>query len=252
MCGITGFWERSAVNSATPVDRLAAMTDTLRHRGPDDGGTYVDPDTGVGLGNRRLAVVDLSALGHQPMTSSDERFVCTYNGEVYNFTDLRTELEGHGHRFQGGSDTEIILGAVQQWGIHDAMTRCNGMFALAVWDRQQRSLSLARDRFGEKPLYYGWAGTTFVFGSELKALRAHPAFHPEIDRDALALYFRHNCVPGPFTIYRGVAKLVPGTVLTIDESPPAATMPAPVPFWSLRAVANSAATSKVTWSADDA
>ncbi len=252
MCGLTGFWERSEVGAKTPLARLEAMTETLRHRGPDDGGTFIDDAMRVGLGNRRLAIVDLSAHGHQPMASPDDRYVCTYNGEIYNFGALRQELEAGGQRFKGGSDTEVLVGGLARWGLAETLRRCNGMFALAVWDRHHHTLSLARDRFGEKPLYYGWANGSFLFGSELKALRAHPAFDPDIDRDALALYFRHNCVPGPFTIYQGIAKLEPGTVVVIDESTAVGTMPKPTPFWSLREVVERGATSRAAWSADNA
>ena len=189
------------------------MTDTLRHRGPDDSGTFVEHGAGVGLGNRRLAVVDLSANGHQPMTSSDERFVCTYNGEIYNFMDLRAELEAARSSFPGRLGHRDLLSAVQQWGVFEAIKRCNGMFALALWDRQDRTLSLARDRFGEKPLYYGWAGNTFLFGSELKALRAHPAFDPEIDRDvARAVLPPQLCARARSPSTRAWPSSCPGTV----------------------------------------
>jgi asparagine synthase (glutamine-hydrolysing) len=239
MCGITGFWERRAVNHGDARSRLEAMTRTLRHRGPDDEGVFFDPDVGIGLGSRRLAIVDLSPQGHQPMDSTDGRYVASFNGEIYNFADLRRELEGNGRRFRGSSDTEVLVAAVERWDLGGALERCNGMFALALWDRRERTLSLARDRFGEKPVYYGWSGSTFLFGSELKALRAHPTFGAEIDRDALALYFRHNCVPAPYSIYRGIAKLTPGSILTLGEEDGAGSMPEPVAFWSLGEVVDS-------------
>ncbi len=210
------------------------MTKTLRHRGPDDGGHFVDESAGVALGNRRLAVIDLSIEGHQPMVSPSGRYVMTFNGEIYNFEVLRRELRGAGHPFRGGSDTEVLLAAIEQWGIGQTLSRANGMFALAVWDRRDRTLSLARDRFGEKPLYYGWTGSGFLFGSELKALRAHPSFASEIDRNSLTLYFRHNCIPAPYTIYSGIQKLMPGTTLTIGQSTPVGTVPEPTSFWTLR------------------
>ncbi len=220
------------------------MTDTLRHRGPDDAGVFVDAEAGIALGTRRLAIMDLSAHGHQPMESADGRYVVTYNGEVYNFAKLRSELEGAGHRFRGGSDTEVLVAAIERWGMEQALVRSNGMFGLAVWDRRDQKLRLARDRFGEKPLYYGWAGSAFVFGSELKALRAHPGFSAEIDRDALALYFRHNCIPSPFSIYRGVAKLTAGNIVTIERSTHPGHLPEPVPYWSLTEVVDVASRSR--------
>jgi len=252
MCGITGFWERGDTRSAQWRPRLVSMTDTLRHRGPDDAGEFVDEDAAVALGSRRLAIVDLSPTGHQPMASTDGRYVMAYNGEVYNFGELRRELEGAGHRFAGTSDTEVLLAAVQHRGLEDTLRRANAMFALAVWDRKRRALHLARDRFGEKPLYYGWAGTTFLFGSELKALQAHPAFRGEVDRDVVALYLRHNCVPAPYSIFRGIAKLAPGSSVTICADHPPGTMPAPSTYWSLADVAASSVAERWHTSADEA
>ena len=159
---------------------------------PDDSGTFVDPSAGLGIGFRRLSILDLSPLGKQPMRSACGRWVVAYNGEIYNHVELRRELEGHGRRFQGRSDTEILLESVAQWGLVPALSRFNGMFAFALWDSRERLLHLARDRFGEKPLYYGRCGSTFLFGSELKALRRHPSFRGEIDRDSLALFLRHS------------------------------------------------------------
>ena len=237
MCGIAGFWERGAVRAERFGPIVSAMADALAHRGPDDAGVVVEEAAGVALGSRRLAVVDLSPHGHQPMVSPDGRYVLAYNGEIYNFRLLRRELESAGTRFMGTSDTEVLVQAVVRWGLRRALERCNGMFALALWDRHQRRLALARDRFGEKPLYYGWAGATLLFGSELKALRAHPAFVPGVDRDALALYFRHNCVPAPYCIQPGVAKLPPASVLWFDADTPPGAMPEPEPYWSLREVA---------------
>jgi asparagine synthase (glutamine-hydrolysing) len=237
MCGLTGFVEpareRPAAELRTTVGRMA---ETLRHRGPDAGGVWTDAAVGVALGFRRLAILDLSEEGNQPMISACGRYVTVFNGEIYNHKELRQQLEGVGHGFRGHSDTEVLLAAFSCWGVEQALRRCNGMFALAVWDRVSHVLQLARDRVGEKPMYYGWAGTALLFGSELKALRAHPAFRAEVDRDALALYFRHKYVPAPWSIYKGVSKLPPGTVLTVDCAT-TGELPTPRPYWSALAAA---------------
>jgi asparagine synthase (glutamine-hydrolysing) len=211
---------------------VRCMAATLHHRGPDDAGTWVDPADGVALGHRRLSVLDLSPLGHQPMHSASGRYVIVFNGEIYNFRALRAELELAGHSFRGRSDTEVMLAAITEWGLQRALLHFNGMFAFAVWDRYQHSLHLARDRFGEKPLYYGWFGETFVFASELKALRVHPNFAGEIDRNALGLYMRYGYVPTPHCIYRGVRKLPPGTLLTVSGDS-AGTGASPEAYWSV-------------------
>jgi len=237
VCGIAGFLDLArATDAATLAARAARMADALAHRGPDDAGVWVDAAAGVALGHRRLAIIDLSPEGHQPMLSADGRYVVVFNGEIYNYRALRQELAARGHRFRGHSDTEVLLAAVSQWGLEGALARFNGMFAFALWDRQARRLTLARDRLGEKPLYYGWMGRTFLFGSELKALRAHPAFQGTIDRGALALYLRHGYVPAPYSIYRGIHKLPPATWLTLAPAQ-AGHLPAPVPYWSARAAA---------------
>lgn len=209
------------------------MTRTLVHRGPDDGGVWVDAEAGAALGNRRLAVVDLSPAGHQPMVSSSGRLVLAFNGEIYDHRARRADLQAAGHRFRGGSDTEVLLAAVQEWGLPAALRRCNGMWAVAVWDRTSRTLHLARDRLGERPLYYGWAGSHLVFASELKALRAHPGFVPEIDREAVGAYLWWSHVPGPGSIYSHVCKLAPGTVVSFPPGSRPGSWPEPVPFWRL-------------------
>jgi asparagine synthase (glutamine-hydrolysing) len=236
MCGIAGFWTPDGLNHDEARAVLAAMTDVIRHRGPDDSGHWIDPEPGIALGFRRLAILDLSPNGRQPMQSETGRYVIIFNGEIYNFQELRRELAGLGHSFRGRSDTEVLLAAVTAWGVRAALERFNGMFAFALWDREQRLLHLARDRAGEKPLYYAWMDRTLVFGSELKALRVHPAFRTDIDRSSLALFFRHGYVPGPYTIYQRVQKLPPGTLLTLraDGSGPSAE---PVAYWSARDVA---------------
>lgn len=244
MCGIAGAVDRGA---ATPEERLAclgaAMAAPLAHRGPDGTGTWTDPALGLTLGHRRLSVIELSDRGHQPMVSRSGRWVIAFNGEIYNFVELRAQLSRQGVRFRGSSDTEVLLEAIEQWGGVRALERVNGMFAFAVVDREQRTLTLARDRLGEKPFYYGAVGSWFTFGSELKALRAHPAFSADIDRDALSLFLRHNYVPAPHSIYTGIRKLPPGTTLTMAL--PNGEVGEPQPYWSLRTVVQRSSRSQV-------
>jgi asparagine synthase (glutamine-hydrolysing) len=235
MCGLAGLLDLSGRTGSEDLETtLQEMTRTLRHRGPDDSGSWTDASSGIGLGLQRLAVIDLSPAGHQPMVSATGRYVLAFNGEIYNFKMLRRELEARGHAFRGHSDTEVILAAIEEWGLFAALGRFNGMFAIALWDAETRRLHLARDRVGEKPLYYGWTGRLFLFGSELKAMRAHPAFRSEIDRNALAAYLRHKYVPTPTSIYEGTHKLPPGTVLTVDR---AGATTVPTPYWSASEVA---------------
>lgn len=237
MCGFTGFLQRAqVVDAAAMGPTVGRMADTLQYRGPDDRGTWTDAEAGIALGHRRLSIIDLSAEGHQPMLSASGRFVISYNGEIYNFQDLRKELDGDGITWRGHSDTEVILAGFERWGVDGALQRFNGMFAFALWDRGERVLHLARDRLGEKPLYYGWLGTTFVFASELKALRAHPAWRAEVDRNALAVYLRHNVVPAPYSIYKGIAKLPAAHRLQISLAASPAQAIAQ-PYWSLHAAA---------------
>jgi len=235
MCGITGFWSRDGFDSGEARFTITAMTSVIRHRGPDDWGSWLDPDAGIALGFRRLSVIDLSPTGHQPMESGDGRFVIVFNGEIYNFQDIRRELVAQGYRFRGRSDTEVLLAGIETWGILPALARFNGMFAFALWDRRDRVLHLARDRAGEKPLYYGWSGNTLLFGSELKALREHPAFCGRINRDAVALYLRHGYVPGPYSIYERVRKLPPGCLLTVTAAQFDHAVE-PTPYWSAQTV----------------
>ena len=232
MCGIVGSWSRDT-GSEELADAVTRMADAVRHRGPDDAGVWCDPDTGLALGHRRLSILDLSPEGHQPMPSRDGRWVIAFNGEIYNFAALRAELEARGVRFRGHSDTEVLVEGIASWGLVPTLQRAAGMFAIAVWDRAERTLHLARDRFGEKPLYYGRNGGHFLFGSELKALRAHPAWQGRIDRGALTLYFRFNYVPAPFSIYEGIRKLLPGHVASVREG----REPVVSPYWSLEDVA---------------
>lgn len=211
MCGIAGYLQRNTPGDEHSMRVLAeAMATTITHRGPDAGGTWADPQHGIALGHRRLSIQDLSEAGAQPMTSADGRYVISFNGEIYNFPALARELQSLGHTFRGHSDTEVMLAAFLQWGIEHALLRFDGMFAFALWDKREHTLVLARDRAGKKPLYMGWCDTTFLFGSELKALRAHPDFNAEIDRDALALFIRYAWVPGPRSIFAGIEKLPAG------------------------------------------
>jgi asparagine synthase (glutamine-hydrolysing) len=249
MCGLAGFLDASLNDANDQKARISLMTNVITHRGPDDGGTWVDPETGIALGHRRLAILDLSPQGRQPMTSSSGRYVIVFNGEIYNHLALREEL-GNSNLLQqstsspngftgwrGHSDTEVMLEAFEQWGVEGALSRFNGMFAFALWDRQDRVLHLARDRLGEKPLYYGWMGNVFLFGSELKALKAHPAWEGEIDRGALALYMRHTYIPAPYSIYSGIRKLLPAHVLSIPLSGGNMETPPSRAYWSVKAVA---------------
>ena len=212
------------------------MAHQLAHRGPDDSGAWTDVKAGTALGHRRLSILDLSPTGRQPMVSEGGRFVITYNGEVYNFQELRRELEALGHTFRGHSDTEVVLAAIARWGIEEALPRMNGMFAFALWDAHSRTLTLARDRVGKKPLYYGWCGDAFLFGSELKALRVHPNFDPAIDRDALGLFIQYSWIPAPYCIFKNIRKLPAGTFLTITPQT-CRESPSPKAYWSARRVA---------------
>jgi len=196
MCGISGFLDLSGTTSNPDLQaQVQGMTDALAHRGPDGEGIWVDPSVGIALGNRRLSILDHSSAGRQPMSSACGRYVISTNGEIYNYRALRAELESLGATFVGSGDTEVMLAAISAWGIDRAIAKLNGMFAFALWDRERRRLHLSRDRIGEKPLYYGWAGNVLLFASELKALRCHPSFNPSIDRSALLLYSRYCYVP---------------------------------------------------------
>jgi asparagine synthase (glutamine-hydrolysing) len=237
MCGIAGWMDGSgSCPRHTLRDVAERMTATLRHRGPDDGGVWTDPAAGVALGHRRLSIVDLSPSGAQPMVSPCARYVIVFNGEIYNFQQVRAELISRGRRFRGSSDTEVILAAVSEWGVVDSLQRFNGMFAFALWDSVDRVLHLARDRAGEKPLYYGWIGRSFVFASELKALRAHPDFRGSVDRAALSLYVQRACVPAPHSIYEGIYKLPPACHMVVPSGADAGSL-SPVPYWSAREAA---------------
>jgi asparagine synthase (glutamine-hydrolysing) len=212
------------------------MTGTLSHRGPDGDGHWVDPSGRVALGHRRLAIIDLSETGKQPMASASGRFEITFNGEIYNFEQVRKELEALGHRFRGRADTEVLLTSFEQWGVSEALERVTGMFAFAVWDRELSRLTLARDRLGKKPLYYGKVGTLFAFASEMKALSLLPGFDSEINRNALQLYLRHNYVPAPWSIYESIAKLEAGSILDVTLGPRGCALHDPRRYWSAQEV----------------
>lgn len=227
MCGICGFL---TFDGSGDADDLVRMTDTLSHRGPDDADVWIDRESGIGLGHRRLSILDLSELGRQPMHSACGRYVIAYNGEVYNHLALRKELD---YPFKSSSDTETLLAAVSAWGLENTVRRCIGMFAISLWDRQERTLTLVRDRLGIKPLYHGVSNGVVMFASELKALKAHPGFVNEIDRNALGLYFRYSCIPAPHSIYKGIHKLKPGTMATYRSGQ---TEPKVTTYWSARDV----------------
>lgn len=264
MCGLAGFLVTPSSFPAEASAHARAMANAIQHRGPDDAGIWMDDAAGIALAHRRLSILDLSPAGHQPMVSASGRHVIAFNGEIYNHLELRGELDSgssmhaphpHPHPqplspgergekigWRGHSDTETLLAAFERWGVEATLKKTVGMFALALWDRETRTLTLARDRLGEKPLYYGWQKGVLLFGSELKALRAHPAFGGEIDRDALTLFLRHNYVPAPYSIYRGIRKLPPGSYLQVDGRSLAsgsamAGKAQPVSYWSARAAA---------------
>lgn len=241
MCGIAGFLQTTYRPGVDEAERnVRRMVSSLSHRGPDDEACWVDAAAGVALGHRRLAILDLSVDGRQPMHSVDGRYVLVFNGEIYNFRTLRRLLESHGHPFRGHSDTEVMLAAIWKWGLPAALDQFTGMFAFALWDRRERTLSLVRDRAGEKPLYYGWAGNTLVFGSELKALRAHPDWRNRVHRGALAQYLRQGYIASPHSVHESIWKLPPGCRLTLSESHVCnRELPAPAPYWSPQAIAAS-------------
>ena len=230
MCGIAGFIDPEGVNIKYAKEIGKAMGKAIQHRGPDDSGLWIDKDCGVVLAHQRLAIIDLSKCAHQPMISSSGRYVICFNGEIYNHKDLRSELElaGKSPLWRSHSDTETILACIDAYGIKETLVKLVGMFSIALWDKSTKEVFLARDRTGEKPLYYGNNKKLLLFGSELKALRAHPKFTPKIDRDALCLYLRHNYIPQPYSIYEGINKLPPGHFVKLRENA------VPEEYWSLK------------------
>jgi len=234
MCGIAGFI--TAGNYSLPGEMeqlLATMSNAIKHRGPDDRGSWSDAEAGVWLGHRRLSILDLSSAGHQPMQSASGRYVIAFNGEIYNHLSLRKELEHEiGIKWNGTSDTETLVQAISCWGLQYTLLKLRGMFSFAVWDKKLKTLSLARDPIGEKHLYYGWQGNTFVFGSELKALKKHPDFQKKICRNSLSLFLLHNYVPAPYSIFQGINKLLPGHFISINTNNDRSKQD-PIEYWSL-------------------
>ena len=236
MCGFAGIYLSNTVLEKDFSETLTRAGEAIRHRGPDDSGVWLDEEIGLGLVHRRLSIQDVSPLGAQPMTSAGGRYVMAFNGEVYNFKTLRTELEKKGITFRGHSDTETMLAAFDVYGIGKSLELFSGMFAIVVYDRETRQLTLARDRMGEKPLYYGWMNGRLVFASELKALQVLPFWQGEINRDALTLLLRHNYIPSPHSIFKGIYKLPPATSVCFNLSDvPIDYLPEPVHYWSLAA-----------------
>ena len=249
MCGFAGFLTNKTKLQANADAIANAMALTIEHRGPDDGGVWFDGQVGIALAHRRLSILDLSPAGHQPMASKNNRYVIAFNGEIYNHLELRRELEmtpqpssilakdATAINWRGHSDTETLLAGFEAWGVEATLKKTVGMFAISLWDKEEKVLTLVRDRMGEKPLYYGFQNNTFLFGSELKALKAHPEFLSEIDRDVLCLYLRHCYIPAPYSIYKGIKKLLPGTFVQVrlgdDANSPSLT---PQPYWSLEEV----------------
>jgi asparagine synthase (glutamine-hydrolysing) len=247
MCGIAGLLRPGGGDESQLSAAARRMTDALAYRGPDGAGYWTNARAGVAFGHRRLSVLDLSQAGSQPMHSDCGRFTVTFNGEIYNHLDIRAELEAAGiaPNWRGHSDTETLLCAVRHWGVEAALQRFSGMFALALWDERERTLTLARDRFGEKPLFYGWSGRDLVFASELKALATHPAWSPSLDRNALTSFMRYAYVPAPSTIWAGIRKLPSASCVTFTADASLGSMPAPKPYWSLRETVMAAQTKRV-------
>ncbi|HEX7385722.1 MAG TPA: asparagine synthase (glutamine-hydrolyzing) [Castellaniella sp.] len=251
MCGFSGYLRDGGPRPGDRMAVLQAMGEALHYRGPDDQGVWLDPVADFGVTHQRLSIADLSLAGHQPMVSESGRYVLAFNGEIYNFSDLRLLLEQQnpGILWRGHSDTEVLLAALEHWGLSRTLEALSGMFAFAVWDRQDRTLALARDRMGEKPLYWGWQGATLLFGSELRALEVHPAFLRQVDRGALALLLRYNYIPEPHSIYQGIHKLQPGHFVVVRAGVHDAV---PEAYWDYRAVMASGAQAPFEGSDDQA
>jgi asparagine synthase (glutamine-hydrolysing) len=242
MCGFAGFLNPQADKSLEWYqNRLSGMTNAIRHRGPDDGSSWIDEKQGIAFGFRRLSILDLSEQGRQPMQSACGRYSILFNGEIYNHQDLKQEVIGSSRfpfAFRGRSDTETLLAGFTVWGITETLKKANGMFAMAIWDRELKTLFLARDRVGEKPLYYGWVAGSFVFGSELKSFFSLPEFTKVLDKKALNLFFRHSCIPAPYTAFENIKKLTPASILSLQPSQKESL--SIFPYWSAREICNRA------------
>lgn len=258
MCGLVGFLGHGPSGNLEPLKKiLEAMSGRIKSRGPDDAGVWFQELDEIGLGHRRLSILDISSAGHQPMISNSGRFIIAFNGEIYNHLDLRRELNllpgFNSASWRGHSDTETLLASIETWGLKKALQKSIGMFALALWDAETKNLALARDRFGEKPLYYGWQGEcnsrSFLFGSELKALKAHPLFSAKVDRGSLGLLLRHNYIPAPYSIYENISKLEPGSILSVSLSH---SDPVITKYWNAIDVALAGKTAPFTGSPDQA
>ena len=240
MCGISGFLRRQSFRSADDLQTVRNMASAISYRGPDDSGEWVDSDAGLALSHRRLSILDLSDAGHQPMLSASGRYAIVFNGEIYNHLDVRRKLEIKNQiAWRGHSDTESLLAGIENWGVESTLKELVGMFAFALWDRRDKVLTLARDRIGEKPLYYGWQNDVFMFGSELGALRMHPAFERKINPDVLPHFLKYGYIPAPYSIYAGIHKLLPGTYVSVKKSSIDNKGEIPKAYWSLSSVADS-------------
>jgi asparagine synthase (glutamine-hydrolysing) len=257
MCGFTGFLDSKPWrDKLMKFELLQQMTDCIASRGPDDFGFWVD-DANVGLAHRRLSIIDLSSAGHQPMLSINSRYSIVFNGEIYNHQDLRCELNHfpgfNKTSWRGNSDTETLLACINLWGLEKTLQKSIGMFALALWDRHTKTLFLARDRVGEKPLYYGWQGAdstrSFLFGSDLKALKVHPSFSTQVDRNSLNLFLRYGYIPAPYSIYKGISKLDPGSILSVSVNQPE---PVCKKYWDVISIARQGKLTPFTGSPDRA
>ena len=259
MCGFAGFLTANSSVLESSEDITTRIGQAMQHRGPDDSGIWIDVKAGIAVVHRRLSIVDLSSSGHQPMHGCSGRYVIAFNGEIYNHMDLRRELDSSNNLcrlnvgWRGHSDTETLLKGFDTWGIQATVERCTGMFAFVVWDKHNNTLTLGRDRLGEKPLYYGWQGqgksATFLFGSELKSLKAYPAFKADIDRNALCLLMRHNYIPAPYSIYQGISKLEAGCLLSVSLAQPELKI---IRYWSATEVAVTGCASPFTGTVEQA